>query len=169
VSRPATPALLLMGVSGSGKTTVGTALAERLGWRFADGDDYHPPANVARMRAGIPLTDADREPWLDRLNALLRHGAARGEPLVLACSALRERYRDRLADRVPGLRVAHLAGEPALIEARVAARQHRYMPASLLASQFATLEPPADAWIIDVARPLPAIVEDLVERLRPSR
>lgn len=165
MSRPLTPALLLMGVSGSGKTTVGAALAERLGWRFADGDDYHPPANVAKMRAGLPLDDADREPWLDRLNALLRHSAARGEPVVLACSALRARYRDRLADRVPGLKVAHLAGEVALIGERVAARQHRYMPASLLASQFATLEPPADAWVIDVARPLPVIVAELAERL----
>lgn len=169
MSRQATPALLLMGVSGSGKTTVGAALAERLGWRFADGDDYHPPANVAKMRAGTPLNDTDREPWLDRLNALLRHSAARGEPVVLACSALRGHYRARLADRVPGLRVAHLAGDQALIEARVAARQHRYMPASLLASQYATLEPPGDAWVIDVAQPLPAIVADLAARLSPNR
>jgi len=160
-----TPALLLMGVSGSGKTTIGQALAARLGWRFADGDDYHPPANVAKMRAGCPLDDADREPWLDRLNALLRHGAARREPVVLACSALRARYRGRLADRVPGLRMAWLDGDAALIGARVASRQHRYMPASLLASQFAALEAPADAWRIDVAQSPEAIVAELAARL----
>ena len=164
MSRVVTPALLLMGVSGSGKTTIGLALAQRLGWRFADGDDYHPPANVAKMRAGKPLEDRDREPWLDRLNALLRHSAARHEPVVLACSALRARYRTRLADRVPGLRMAWLDGDAALIGARVAQRQHRYMPASLLASQFAALEAPADAWRVDVARPPEAIVAELAAR-----
>jgi gluconokinase len=165
VSPGITPGLLLMGVSGSGKTTIGLALAQWLGWRFVDGDDYHPPANVAKMRAGMPLEDSDREPWLDRLNALLRHSAARGEPVVLACSALRAKYRVRLADRVPGLRMAWLDGDAALIGARVAARQHRYMPASLLASQFAVLEPPADAWRMDVSGEPGTIVAELAARL----
>jgi gluconokinase len=162
------PVVLLMGVSGSGKTTIGTALAQRLGWRFVDGDDYHPPANVAKMRAGTPLDDTDRAPWLARLNALLRHSVARGEPVVLACSALRGHYRERLADRVPGLRVAWLDGDAALIGERVAGRQHRYMPASLLASQFAALEAPADAWRIDVAGEPDAIVAELAARLALS-
>jgi gluconokinase len=162
------PVVLLMGVSGSGKTTIGSALAQRLGWRFVDGDDYHPPANVAKMRAGTPLDDTDRAPWLARLNALLRHSVARGEPVVLACSALRGHYRERLADRVPGLRVAWLDGDAALIGKRVAGRQHRYMPASLLASQFAALEAPADAWRIDIAGEPDAIVAELAARLALS-
>ncbi len=102
--------VVLMGVSGSGKTTIGRALAQRLGWRFRDADDYHPPANVEKMRAGRPLDDHDRAPWLDRLNALLRHDLAKGHPVVLACSALRQRYRDRLSAKVPGVLVVHLSG-----------------------------------------------------------
>lgn len=165
-TRPAIRALLLMGVSGSGKTAVGSALAAQLGWRFVDGDDYHPPANVEKMRAGQALTDEDRAPWLARLNALLRHSAARREPVVLACSALKASYRAQLADRVPGLQLAHLAGTQALIAQRIAQRQHRYMPATLLASQFATLEPPAEAWQVNIDAPLEQLVADLAARLQ---
>jgi gluconokinase len=159
-------ALLLMGVSGCGKTTVGEALARELGWRFVDADDHHPPANVEKMRAGRPLDDTDRAPWLARLNALLRHSAARGEPVVLACSALKARYRAQLADRLPGLRIAHLSGSQALIEARLADRQHRYMPASLLASQFAALEAPQDAWGVEISDAPAALVAALAARVR---
>lgn len=151
-------AVLVMGVSGSGKTVVGQALARQLGARFVDADDFHPPANVEKMRGGVPLTDADRAPWLERLNAVLRHARARGEPMVLACSALRQRYRDALSDRLPELRIVHLAGSQSLIEQRLAQRQHRYMPASLLASQFQTLEAPAGAVVLDIDRPVESLV-----------
>ena len=158
-------ALLLMGVSGSGKTTVGVALARRLGWRFIDGDDFHPPANVEKMRAGTPLNDDDRAPWLERLNAVLRHSLAKDEPIVLACSALKARYRAQLAERLPGLQFAHLRGSQELIAARLAERRHKYMPASLLRSQFDALEPPDGAWAIDIDQPLDAVVEALAGRI----
>jgi gluconokinase len=159
-------AVVLMGVSGSGKSAVGAALARRLGWRFHDADDYHPAANVEKMRAGRALDDDDRWPWLDRLNSLLRHSAAKGEPVVLACSALRQRYRDRLAARLPGVRFVHLSGSFELISARLAQRRHEYMPASLLRSQFETLEQPSDAMVADAALPLDEIVERIATALR---
>ncbi|MHA6691310.1 gluconokinase [Devosia sp. A449] len=131
-----------MGVSGSGKTTLGLALADRLAFRFYDADDFHPPANVAKMAAGVPLDDADREPWLGRLAELLAT-AAPHEPVALACSALRRAYRDRLRAGGGSLLFVHLAGSRELIAQRLAARQGHYMPASLLASQLEALEPAA--------------------------
>ena len=154
--------VLLMGVSGSGKTTIGELVAKRLGWRFIDADDHHPAANVAKMAAGIPLQDEDRWPWLDTLNGLLR--AERDA--VIACSALKEAYRRRLLKGVDGSCVVYLEGSKALIAARVAARKHRYMPASLLDSQFATLEPPAQALRVDVSAPIEKNVEMIVKALR---
>jgi gluconokinase len=145
--------VVVMGVSGCGKSTVGEALAESLGWRFLDADDFHPPANVAKMAAGTPLVDEDRWPWLDRLAAEMRAINAGGGDAVLACSALRQAYRDRLA-AAGDVRFVHLAGDLPTIAARLASRQHRYMPQSLLASQFATLEPPADAIGVDVRDPV---------------
>lgn len=142
--------LLVMGVAGVGKTTIGEPLARALGWRFLDADDYHPPENVAKMKAGIPLQDADRWPWLSRLNRELKEL----ENAVLACSALKESYRERLAQGIPHFTVVYLYGDAELIRARLASRQHRYMPAALLDSQLATLEPPAQAIAIDVAAPL---------------
>jgi len=156
-------AVILMGVSGSGKTTVGLALAQRLGWAFRDADDYHPHANVEKMRAGIPLNDGDRAPWLARLNALLRHAAARNTPLVLACSALRQTYRDTLLDRTEGTLLVHLTASMEAIAARLAEREHRYMPASLLRSQFDTLEPPHDALVVDATRPVDEIVRRVLD------
>jgi len=161
-------AVVVMGVSGCGKTAVGSVLAQRLGARFIDADDLHPPANVEKMSAGTPLDDADRAPWLALLNSRLREAAAAGAPVVLACSALKQRYRDTLAAGVPRLRFVHLAGSRDLIAGRLAARQHRYMPAMLLDSQFAALEPPAGAIVLDAALPLDALVDAAVLALAGS-
>lgn len=157
--------VVLMGVSGSGKSTVGRALAEELGWSFLDADDLHPPANVEKMASGIPLTDEDRWPWYDRIVAKLRRLVASGRHVVLACSALKHAYRDRLA-RAGDLRVAYLKGDAAAIEPRIASRKGHFMPASLLASQFATLEEPADAIVVDVTQPIAAQVATIARALR---
>jgi len=157
--------VVVMGVSGCGKTVVGQTLAAALGWPFIEGDDFHPPENVARMAAGTPLTDADRWPWLDRLAAEMAAILARGGHAVLACSALKQSYRDRLvrAATAPGdVRFVHLKCDYHTIATRLAARQHRYMPASLLASQFAALEEPVDAMVVDAG----TAVADEVERIR---
>jgi gluconokinase len=163
------PAIVVMGVSGCGKSTVGSALAQRLGWRFADGDDFHPAANVEKMRAGIPLDDDDRAPWLARLNAMMRDSVAQGDPVVLACSALRQRYRDALSCGLPGLRFVHLSGSVELIAGRLAARSHHYMPTSLLASQFAALEPPAEALALDIDAPVERLVDLILASLDTAR
>lgn len=155
--------VLVMGVSGSGKNTIGEPLAERLGWKFIDGDDYHPPENVKKMAAGIALQDADRWPWLDRLNAVLR----KEKQAVLACSALKEAYRRRLLAGIGEHAIVHLRGEFDLIRRRVEQRKHRYMPASLLQSQFDTLEPPREAIEVDVAQDVDASVSAIVEKLAP--
>jgi gluconokinase len=157
--------VVLMGVSGSGKTTVGQLLAQRLGWSYLDADDYHPPSNVEKMRSGTPLTDADRWPWLDRMNGLLRERAAGGADVILGCSALRQVYRERLARELTDVRWVHLKGSFELIQSRLLARQHRYMPASLLQSQFATLEEPTDALTVDIGDTAQAAVEAVVRGL----
>jgi gluconokinase len=147
-----------MGVSGSGKSTIGPLLAEALALPFADADAFHPPANIAKMAAGTPLTDEDRWPWLDALGAWLAAEPAGG---VVACSALRRAYRDRLRGLVPGLRFLHLHGDAALIAARQAGRPGHFMPPGLMASQFATLEPPVpeeDAILLDVRDPPEVLV-----------
>ena len=154
--------LVVMGVSGAGKSTVGKRLAERLGWPFLDADEYHPVQNVAKMAAGTPLTDADRLPWLQKLNALLRKEA----DAVLACSALKDSYRKLLVENIPQSRIVFLRGTIDLIRLRLAERQHRYMPASLLDSQFATLEPPAGAIEVDVSADPEACVSAIVAQLR---
>ena len=163
---PGPPLVTVMGVSGSGKTTVGAALAQRLGVPFADADDFHPPANVAKMSAGTPLTDDDRWPWLDRVAEALRAEA----PLVIGCSALRRAYRDRIRAGAGGpVAFVHLAGSKALIGARMAARQGHFMPPALLDSQFATLEPPAPeegALALDVAATPEALVAAAADWLR---
>lgn len=155
-----------MGVSGSGKTTIGGALARELGWRFVDADDYHPPQNVAKMAAGQALTDEDRRPWLDKLNLELRQLDARGASLVLACSALKESYRRRLAAGIGSLRFVYLKGDFELIYSRLEQRRHRYMPASLLKSQFAALEPPQDAIVVDVSAAAAACVALIAAQLK---
>ena len=153
-----------MGVAGAGKSTLGADLARRLGWPFVDADDHHPPRNVAKMASGIPLEDADRWPWLDLLNGKLKANSSNS--LILACSALKESYRRRLLDGVPDVRIVYLQGSFELIAARMATRRHRYMPASLLESQFAALEPPAGAIAIDVAAEPGRCVDAIVAELQ---
>lgn len=150
-----------MGVSGSGKSTIGAPLAARLGLPFLDADEFHPPENVAKMAAGIPLDDDDRRPWLERLNAELRSRSA----AVLACSALKQSYRDILARDLPAPVFVFLNGGIELIRSRLATRRHRYMPASLLESQFAALEPPAEGIEVDVAQPPERCVEAIERAL----
>ena len=153
---------VVMGVSGAGKTTIGEALAKRLGWRFIDADDYHPAVNVAKMAAGQALEDADRWPWLDRLNTILRQE----DNVVLACSALKERYRQRLTESIEHIEWIYLKGDFDLIHSRLDARRHRYMPASLLQSQFAALEPPPQAITVDVSDSVDACVAAIAAQLQ---
>jgi len=141
--------IVVMGVSGCGKSTVGAALAESLGWPFFDADEFHPAENVAKMASGMPLDDLDREPWLDRIATELAGLDRAGADAVLACSALKQRYRDRISAS-PNVRFVYLKGDLDIIAARLADRKHKYMPASLLQSQFAALEEPADALTIDI-------------------
>jgi gluconokinase len=150
-----------MGVSGAGKTTIGQALAAALGWPFVEADELHPPANVAKMARGEPLDDADRAPWLEAVAARMRAL----DDGVIACSALRERYRDVLRVR-PDVRFILLDVPRALLEQRLAARRGHFMPPSLLPSQLATLERPADAIVIDGAPPVAAQVAAIRAALR---
>ncbi|HEY7370779.1 MAG TPA: gluconokinase, GntK/IdnK-type [Polyangia bacterium] len=156
--------VVVMGVAGSGKTTVGTALAAALGWRFVDADDHHSAANVAKMARGEPLDDDDRRLWLDELHGITAEALARGADLVMACSALKAHYRARLAGADAGGRVrfVHLAGSPELFRARLAKRAGHFMKPGMLDSQFAALEPPAgDALEVDAGRPVAAIVAQI--------
>lgn len=137
------PPLVVMGVSGCGKSTVGALLGERLGVPFSDGDDFHPSANKAKMASGTPLDDDDRAPWLAEIGAALATPAGGAGSRIIACSALKRRYRDVLRRFAPDVVFIHLSGEAATISGRLGGRAHEYMPSSLLASQLATLEPPA--------------------------
>jgi gluconokinase len=160
-----TQRIVIMGVSGCGKSTVGAALSGALGIGYRDGDDLHPPANVEKMRAGQPLTDDDRWPWLDRVAAVLRDAA----PVIAGCSALRRAYRDHLRAGAGGpITFLYLTGSRDLIAARMAARTGHYMPPSLLGSQFAALEPPGmdEALTIDIDQPLPAILSTILAHLK---
>jgi gluconokinase len=161
-----THVVIVMGVSGCGKTSVAKALADEHQWRCLDADDFHPPANVEKMRAGTPLNDDDRWPWLDRLNSMLRHSAAKNESIVLACSALKEVYRERLSDRIARAKVSvvHLEGSFELIEARMKAREHKYMPSTLLRSQFETLEKPLNA----ISVPIDIAIHSQIDRINKA-
>jgi gluconokinase len=161
---PSTSPIVVMGVSGSGKSTVGAALAQRLRVPFADADDFHPPANIAKMTAGHALDDDARRPWLDVIGQWLADHPDGG---VMSCSALKRSYRDQLRRHYPDLTFLHLAGTPEVIGRRQASRPGHFMPASLLASQFATLEPLADderGVVIDVDQDIDSVIESYLAR-----
>jgi|AP95_1055475.scaffolds.fasta_scaffold04421_4 gluconokinase len=143
-------AVVLMGVTGCGKTTIGELLSRELGWVFLDGDDFHPEANVRKMAEGLPLTDDDRYPWLERLATVMGDRIDAGTGCILACSALKESYRKILAGGREEIRFAHLKGTQELIGRRLSGRKHRYMPASLLRSQFEALEESPDSLVVDI-------------------
>jgi len=159
--------IVLMGVSGSGKTTVGTRLADALDWTFADADDFHPEANVDKMRRGEPLTDADRWPWLRAIRDYVRTRLANEDPAVVTCSALKAAYRDVLFDEVDGAELVYLRGSYDLIRKRLEARTDHFFDADMLDSQFEALEPPSDdeALIVDVDASPEAIVDTIRHRL----
>ena len=157
--------VVVMGVAGSGKTTVGTLLADAMHCAFLEGDSLHPAANVEKMRHGIPLTDSDRAPWLAAIHARMLDAFRRGESLVVGCSALKQSYRAVLADAIPTTWI-YLKGSVALIRSRLQHRTGHYMKANMLASQFEALEEPADALVVDVSRPPAAIVEQILAALR---
>jgi gluconokinase len=161
--------VVAMGVAGCGKTTVGLGVAAALGWRFQEGDALHPPANVAKMAGGTPLTDADRWPWLAAIAAVMAGWRAEGASGVVTCSALKRSYRDALRDGHSDVRILHLAGSRELIGARIGARKGHFMPPALLDSQFATLESPGadeDVLTLDVALSPDALVAQAVAWLR---
>jgi gluconokinase len=167
-----TTTIVVMGVSGSGKSTVAATLVDRLGWEFAEGDDFHPPANVEKMRAGHPLDDEDRWPWLRILAAWIGEHERAGRNVVVTCSALKRSYRDLLRDGHPSVWFAHVTADPDLIGERLAHRTGHYMPASLLESQLATLEPLADdepgARVAGAGSP-PSVVAELLAALDADR
>lgn len=151
-----------MGVAGSGKTTIGKALAEALGWSFYDGDDFHPPENVAKMAQGIPLDDADRAPWLTTLHDLIASCLANDKPAVLACSALKQRYRDQLLAGNPYTEFVYLKGDFQTILERMKQRRGHYMKPEMLQSQFAALEEPTDALTLDIREDVSKIIEKII-------
>jgi gluconokinase len=165
------PRVVVMGVSGCGKSTVGQGLARVLGLRYVEGDELHPARNVERMRAGIALTDEDRQGWLQAIAAELSSPASAARGVVVSCSALKRSYRDLLRAAAPDLRFVHLHGDPALLAQRMAQRQGHYMPASLLQSQLQTLEMPAPderAVSLDIAWPASTQIEEASRQLRTS-
>ena len=159
--------IVIMGVSGAGKTTIGRALAVELGWPFVEGDAVHPARNVEKMHAGIPLTDADREPWLAALHAIIARAIERREHTIVACSALKTRYRDRLRGRLRTVRFVYLRADPATLERRLAARTSHFFNPALLPSQFDALEEPDEetAVIVDAAAPPERILGAIREAL----
>lgn len=156
---------VVMGVSGCGKTTVGMALAEKLGCTFYDGDDFHPAENVAKMASGKPLNDDDRHPWLARLHDLITDHLARGETAVLACSALKKKYRNQLREGNDEITIVYLQGSYDLIWQRMTARPGHYMKANMLQSQFDALEPPSpqNTLIANVAQPVANILAQILQ------
>ncbi|HEY7097468.1 MAG TPA: gluconokinase [Terriglobales bacterium] len=157
--------ILVTGVAGSGKTTVGQLLSQQLEWPFVDADDYHPKENVEKMRAGIPLTDADRAPWLASLRALIEGWVASGLNGVLACSALKQVYREKLVVG-PEVRVVYLDGSREVLYQRLQSRAGHFMTSQMLESQLGTLEPPEDAITVDVDKSPQEIVSEIRDKLR---
>jgi gluconokinase len=164
--------IILMGVSGSGKSSTGLKLAKRLDWEFRDGDGFHPESNVAKMSAGIPLTDDDRRPWLDAIAEWIETRRREGRPAIVACSALKHSYRERLVCGKPDVWVVHLHGTKELIASRMGGRKGHFMPTALLDSQFATLEEPRHderVLTINIAMPPSRVVESIVRFVDPNR
>ncbi|GAC1696011.1 MAG: gluconokinase [Gemmatimonadaceae bacterium] len=167
-SRRGPNVVTIMGASGCGKTTVGRRLATAIGWHFLDADDFHPPANIAQMRAGLPLSEAHRTPWLDALRAAIADTVADGAHAVLACSALRQAYRDALASSLmppAGMRFVYLRASAELLEARLAQRREHFFPVRLLTSQLDTLEEPVDALSLDASLSPDVLVRRVMESL----
>ena len=153
-----------MGVSGSGKTTLGKALAPRLGWDFFDADDFHPPANIVKMAAGGPLSDSDRAPWLAALHEQLLSTLKSGRHPVLACSALKDKYRAQLLEGMDGIAIIYLKGSYGLIFSRISIREGHYMKPEMLRSQFDALEEPKDAVVLDVEMSLEEMIDTIIDR-----
>ena len=165
-------AVVVMGVSGSGKTTVASRLAQRLRWDFAEADNFHTAASVGKMRAGVPLTDADRWPWLDAIAAWIEAARAKGRPCIVACSALRRAYRERLSKGHADVRFVYLQGTHETIAARLAGRSGHYMPPSLLPSQFDTLEEPGvdeNPIVLSIELPADKLVDAIFAKLKPAK
>jgi gluconokinase len=156
---------IVMGVSGSGKSSVGKLLADSLGWDFYDADDFHPPENVAKMASGIPLDDSDRTPWLTALHDLISSSLKADRPGVLACSALKERYRQRLTDGNDGVQIVYLKGSYDLIWSRMETRTDHYMKPHMLKSQFDALEEPANALTVDISASVDEIVREIISSM----
>lgn len=157
--------VIVMGVSGAGKTTIGKQLAAKLGWKFHDGDDFHPPANVAKMRSGIPLDDHDRAAWLAAMRTLIETKLQEGKSAVLACSALKHIYRERLQVEAQQVRFVYLKGNFELIARRLQKRRGHFMPPQLLRSQFEALEEPQDAVTVNIAQPVEKIIAAICRAL----
>lgn len=157
--------VVVMGVSGAGKTTVGALLAAEMGWPFYDGDQFHPPANVEKMSRGLPLTDEDRWPWLEELRDHIAALAAEGRSAVVACSALKAAYRDLLLAGSDDARIVYLKASHDLIDARLRSRHAHFFDPGLLASQFETLEEPEDVIVVDVRQPPERLVAEIRRRL----
>ena len=153
-----------MGVSGSGKTTLGKALAQRLGWDFFDADDFHPPANIVKMAAGVPLSDSDGAPWLASLHEQLLPTLKAGRHPVLACSALKDKYRAQLLEGMDGIAIIYLKGSYGLIFSRISIREGHYMRPEMLRSQFDALEEPKDAVVLDVEMSLEEMIDTITGR-----
>jgi len=166
---PKPRAIILMGVAGSGKTAVGSRGAKRLGWLFLDADDFHPPANVEKMKRGIPLDDNDRAPWLERMHSELRRQIDEGHSVLLACSALKDSYRETLKDHLPEVRFVFLNVDRSTLLERLQRRQAHFFPKELLDSQLATLEAPHDAFVVNANGPIEEVVNSIVEAISTGK
>jgi gluconokinase len=162
--------IVIMGVTASGKTTIGTRASKRLGWHFYDADEFHPPENIAKMSRGEPLTDADREPWLKALHDKMAEEERAGRSAIFACSALKDRYRDILRDGLSTVRFVFLKGDPEVLQARLDHRKGHFMPRTMLPSQMAALEEPApgEALVLDAAKPPNDLVDEIADMVNAT-